>query len=87
MVNVVNAVQWHYLVDKVGAGDGRGSPRLVFNDYHKLFCLLVCYLSVILILVAKRFIVLGTSLPNDKTVEAVYEARVSLDAESWITVS
>ena len=30
VVNVVNAVQWHYLVDKVGAGDGRGSPRLVF---------------------------------------------------------
>ena len=30
VVNVVNsAVQWHYLVDKVGAGDGRGSPRLV----------------------------------------------------------
>ena len=29
VVNVANAVQWHYLVDKVGAGDGRGSPRLV----------------------------------------------------------
>ena len=54
VVNVVNsAVQWHYLVNKVGAGDGRGSPRLVFCCCC-CCCCLVCGTSWRILMEEKR---------------------------------